>query len=61
MPEQATILEIGCGAGGNLGMLKGFGRVSAMETDDRAIVRLGRLEILEHDLFIALVAQGRGR
>lgn len=36
LPEQAEILEIGCGTGGNLGMLSAFGRVSAMEYDDYA-------------------------
>lgn len=36
LPQQAEILEIGCGTGGNLGMLSPFGRVSAMEYDDYA-------------------------
>lgn len=34
--KQRAILEIGCGTGGNLSMLKEFGRVSAIEMDDYA-------------------------
>ncbi len=30
------ILEVGCGTGGNLKMLSGFGKVSAMELDNNA-------------------------
>jgi SAM-dependent methyltransferase len=33
LPKGARILEVGCGPGGNLGMLKGFGEVTAMEPD----------------------------
>jgi SAM-dependent methyltransferase len=36
LPEQAQILEIGCGTGGNLAMLSCFGQVQAMEYDDQA-------------------------
>lgn len=36
LPPPADILEIGCGAGGNLSMLSAFGRVRAMESDDHA-------------------------
>ena len=45
-PENARILEIGCGTGHNLEMLGGFGEVDAVELDDeaRAVAerRLGR-------------------
>lgn len=36
LPPQAEILEIGCGTGGNLPMLAGFGQVRAMEYDHYA-------------------------
>ena len=33
LPRPARILEVGCGPGGNLGMLKTFGDVTGMEPD----------------------------
>jgi SAM-dependent methyltransferase len=36
LPQGAAILEIGCGTGGNLGMLSRFGVVSAVEMDEFA-------------------------
>lgn len=36
LPENATILEAGCGTGGNLQMLSEFGDVDAFEFDDSA-------------------------
>lgn len=36
LPKDARILEVGAGTGSNLGMLKGFGRVDAIEPDDPA-------------------------
>ena len=46
LPEQARILEIGCGTGHNLPMLASFGSVEAIEIDpaarDIASLRLGR-------------------
>jgi SAM-dependent methyltransferase len=34
LPAEAQILEVGCGPGGNLAMLKGFGEVTALEPDE---------------------------
>ncbi len=36
LPVDARILDAGCGTGGNLAMLSGFGKVEAMEMDDWA-------------------------
>ena len=36
LPENARILEVGCGTGHNLGMLQRFGRVDAIEIDGAA-------------------------
>lgn len=36
-PSPVSILEIGCGPGGNLDMLSGLGRVCAVEMDDYAL------------------------
>jgi SAM-dependent methyltransferase len=36
LPADARILEAGCGTGGNLAMLAGFGRVSGFEPDAEA-------------------------
>jgi SAM-dependent methyltransferase len=36
-PEEGDILEIGCGAGGNIGMLSRYGTVWAIEIDDYAL------------------------
>lgn len=36
LPKQATIVEIGCGSGGNLSMLAPFGQLHAMEYDKTA-------------------------
>lgn len=33
LPKDARLLEVGCGAGGNLAMLKAFGEVCAVEPD----------------------------
>src|SRR4051794_5775880 len=35
-PKKARILEVGCGTGHNLAMLKAFGRVEASELDPSA-------------------------
>jgi SAM-dependent methyltransferase len=36
LPAGASVLEVGCGTGGNLGMLGRFGAVTGMEPDDQA-------------------------
>lgn len=36
LPPETSILEVGCGTGGNLAMLSRFGRLSALELDDDA-------------------------
>ena len=36
LPAGATILDLGCGTGGNLSMLARFGRLAACEADDGA-------------------------
>ena len=36
LPRDARILEIGCGTGHNFEMLKGFGRLDALEVDEQA-------------------------
>lgn len=36
LPQNAQILEVGCGTGGNLEMLGKFGNVSALEMDETA-------------------------
>jgi SAM-dependent methyltransferase len=36
LPKAASVLEVGCGTGGNLAMLSGFGAVTGLEPDDRA-------------------------
>lgn len=33
LPPQAEILEVGCGMGGNVPLLRGFGRLTAVEAD----------------------------
>ena len=42
LPPAAEILEVGCGAGGNLGMLAGFGRVQAIEPDEQSRAHAAR-------------------
>jgi SAM-dependent methyltransferase len=36
LPEDARILEVGCGTGHNFEMLRSFGRLDALEVDDAA-------------------------
>jgi len=51
LPGDARILEIGCGTGHNIGMLKRFGRVDAIEVDGAARdIASGRLG---HDVMSA--------
>lgn len=42
IPEPRSILEVGCGMGGNLPMLKGLGQVTGIEADDPARDWIGR-------------------
>jgi SAM-dependent methyltransferase len=63
LPEGARILEIGCGTGHNLLMLRRFGRVDGVEIDGaaRAIAsrRLGR-EVMDSPLPHLPGVEGRG-
>lgn len=43
LPPDAAILECGCGPGGNLEMLSGFGRVDAFELDEAAAEQARRV------------------
>jgi len=43
LPESCHILEVGCGTGGNLDMLRKFGTVAALEADNTAL-ELARLK-----------------
>jgi SAM-dependent methyltransferase len=47
LPESAAILEIGCGTGGNLDMLKRHGQVTAMENDAGAAAWAKKITGLE--------------
>jgi len=47
LPTDAEILEIGCGTGGNLAMLAGFGRLQALECDVTALDIAGNLGICQ--------------
>jgi SAM-dependent methyltransferase len=42
LPHQARILEVGCGTGHNFEMLRGFGRLDAIEVDAEARVLASR-------------------
>jgi len=37
LPPNASILEVGCGTGGNIEMLKRYGKVEALEMDSFAV------------------------
>lgn len=50
LPKDARILEVGCGTGGNLQMLAGFGRVSAFEMDAVARAIASRKTAGLHDI-----------
>jgi SAM-dependent methyltransferase len=63
LPEEAKILEIGCGTGHNLSMLSGFGHVEGLELDDEARAlsekRLGRQVMSSPLPELAGVSDGR--
>lgn len=42
LPPTPEILELGCGTGGNLSMLQGFGAVTAVEMNDYARLHAGK-------------------
>lgn len=37
LPKNASILDAGCGTGGNLNLLRNFGKVTGMEMDNKAL------------------------
>ena len=43
LPKPSAVLELGCGAGGNLAMLQRFGSVSAVELDPTARVHASKI------------------
>jgi SAM-dependent methyltransferase len=47
LPKSATILDAGCGTGGNLSMLSKFGKVYAMEMDESARVLADKRNIVK--------------
>ncbi len=49
LPEHAYILEIGCGTGGNIDMLRYFGQVFAVDSDESAIVWAAKISGLRID------------
>jgi SAM-dependent methyltransferase len=47
LPRDATILEPGCGTGGNFAMLARHGRVFAMDSDESALRFAGALDLAQ--------------
>lgn len=47
LPDNARILEIGCGTGGNLAMLAQFGRMYGLELDDYARAHASKVSGLD--------------
>src|SRR5262245_42277053 len=61
LPPQARILEVGCGPGANIGLLRGFGTVAAVEQEafSRELVRAHNVEVLPGALPDELPYAGR--
>ena len=63
LPDAARILEAGCGTGGNLAMLRTFGRVSAFEPNEEArnlARQKGDFDVREGSLPDAVPFEARG-
>lgn len=47
LPKNAAILEVGAGTGGNIGLLKEFGQVTALEGNPNGLEKLEKIKNIE--------------